>query len=36
MEKIKRRQRLLNFLSDTEGRFYYAGANDGPGTRAGA
>ena len=39
MEKIKRRQRLLSFLSDAEGRFYYDGpidGIDGPGTQAGA
>ena len=39
MEKIKRRQRLLNFLSDAEGRFYYDGpidGIDGPGTQAGS
>ena len=39
MEKIKRRQRLLSFLSDADGRFYYDGpidGIDGPGTQAGA
>ena len=39
MEKIKRRQRLLSFLSDAEGRFYYDGpidGIDGHGTQAGA
>ena len=39
MDKIKKKQRLLNFLSDAEGRFYYDGpvdGIDGPGTQAGA
>ena len=39
MEKIKRRQRLLSFLQDNDGRFYYNGpidGIDGPGTQEGA
>lgn len=39
MEKVKKRQRLLNFLSDAEGRFYYDGpidGKDGPKTQEGA
>lgn len=39
MEKIKRRQRLLAFLQDNDGRFYYNGpidGIDGPGTQEGA
>ena len=39
MEKIKKRQRLLSFLSDNEGRFYYDGpidGIDGPKTKEGS
>jgi len=39
MEKTKKRQRLLAFLTDWEGKPYYEGSIDGidgPGTRAGA